>query len=109
MGTGNRLEAFASEAEMLHAVREYARIEGDEYVDDLAVRPVRDVDGRREWLPELNGSELRSKAGVTSRNGGGPKLRASHVEQQVLQGAASQQLDTAHPLNRSGSGESRSA
>jgi hypothetical protein len=109
MGTGNFLEAFASEADMLRAVREYARIEGDAYLDDLAVRPVRDVEGRREWLPEINGSELRSKAVETSWNGG-VTLRASHVEQQQLHDAASQQANTApQGLNRSGSGESRSA
>jgi len=94
---------------MFHAVREYARIEGDAYLDDLAVRPVREIDGRREWLPELTGSELRSMAVATDRNGGGVTLRGSHAEQQLLHNAVSQQLDTAQRLNRPGSGESRSA
>ena len=106
MGSGNFLEAFASEPEMLHAVREYVRTEGDAYLDDLAVRPVREVDGRREWLPEIDGSQLRSMTSATSRDCGGVTLRASHVEQHVLHDIDSQQMGTVRGLNRSGSGGS---
>ncbi len=108
MGTGNFLEAFASKAEMLHAVREYARTEGDAYVDDLAIRPVREVDGRREWLPEIDGSELRSMAISVSDDGSGVTRRVSHVEQ-PQHDPTSQQTGTVRGLNRSGGGESRSA
>jgi hypothetical protein len=107
IGTGSFLEVFASEAEMLNAVREYARIEGDAYLDALAVRPVREVDGRREWLPEIDGSELRSRAIVASRDSDGAVFRVAHVEQP--HDAASRRLDAARGVNRSESGEPRSA
>jgi hypothetical protein len=66
METGNFLEKFTSEAELLRAVHEYAKVEGDSYLDELGVRRVRHVHGEQEWLPTIDGKELRDKLAAHS-------------------------------------------
>lgn len=92
MGTGNFLEKFASETAMLHAVREYTELEGDAYLDELAVRPVREVDGVRDWLPKIDGQALRTKLAAASRPYVGVVVRVSCNEQQRLFDGVSRQL-----------------